>query len=858
MLIGNHAIEPPENDQSLYRQRINSLLEEAISYPLVTIIAGPGFGKTESVAAFSRKLQQQGAARIAGFAMRKEDNDLEQLRTKLVRLLSASFPESVSREQPPAGADPIAAILAVAEEIRQAPPSEKKQLFIIDRVELVSNESIPTLFRELASRLKASNVCWVILSRVKSRLELARQGSRELAEITQAQLAFSRDEVRDFWAKTGLAIAPAELDMVMEETEGWPLAVQVLNQLAQAGQPYGMRDSYARVRETFQENCFKEYSAELKALMLQLAMLPGFSLAVLKSLARGLKIPYRQARQVVEEHPFIRYNYVSHSFCLHNAYRQFLLHKESLLSQQERLRLLRIVGEALASGGQLVEAIVCFEKIGDYARILKTARQLALHQLDVKTCEQITQILCSFSADFSQKHPLVELLLAYIDLFQIKIDAADARLRSLELRLKTRTDKNSLAQLGEVYLLLATTRIMKNQDDFADYYKKAAAAFPNDAPLHDDMKHLLIINSKIYLTNSDDPREMERLKQLITSCIPYLEHFKKGAGHSFYGYYAMEAAFCTYDLATAEQLASKYTYIARENGLCFYVLHGLWIQFQIAYMSGNLQLAMKIKEHLLEYAESSTAFVCVFLRDQIEIYIDILFGDLERIPKWFISSKNVEKSRLPILIDKEGITYGYYLLKAKDYVELVYYLDWFEKTYKNSGTWLSMLRSKLLRAIAYMKLKDEKRALEELWAAYRLTEKSKIITPFIAFGKDMRTLTKLAQSSETYHFEPKWLATIHQKSSTFAKKMATMEKEHLGQPASQAPQARLSRREFDVLTALSQGLTREEIASMTNVSSGTVKAIIKQLYNKLDAVNNAAAVRIAYETGIFKLDADKH
>jgi LuxR family maltose regulon positive regulatory protein len=64
--------------------------------------------------------------------------------------------------------------------------------------------------------------------------------------------------------------------------------------------------------------------------------------------------------------------------------------------------------------------------------------------------------------------------------------------------------------------------------------------------------------------------------------------------------------------------------------------------------------------------------------------------------------------------------------------------------------------------------------------------------------------------------------------------------------------AALSRRELDVLTGLSQGLTREEIAEAGSVSINTVKSAITGIYQKLGAVNRADAVRIATEIGILK------
>jgi LuxR family maltose regulon positive regulatory protein len=64
--------------------------------------------------------------------------------------------------------------------------------------------------------------------------------------------------------------------------------------------------------------------------------------------------------------------------------------------------------------------------------------------------------------------------------------------------------------------------------------------------------------------------------------------------------------------------------------------------------------------------------------------------------------------------------------------------------------------------------------------------------------------------------------------------------------------ASLSRREKEVLTGLSQGFTRNEIAGLFSLSVNTVKSIIRSVYNKLGAVNRADAVRIATQLGLLE------
>jgi LuxR family maltose regulon positive regulatory protein len=55
---------------------------------------------------------------------------------------------------------------------------------------------------------------------------------------------------------------------------------------------------------------------------------------------------------------------------------------------------------------------------------------------------------------------------------------------------------------------------------------------------------------------------------------------------------------------------------------------------------------------------------------------------------------------------------------------------------------------------------------------------------------------------------------------------------------------------MEILTGLSQGLTREELAVASSISVNTVKSVIRSIYNKMGAINRADAVRIATAMGI--------
>ena len=64
----------------------------------------------------------------------------------------------------------------------------------------------------------------------------------------------------------------------------------------------------------------------------------------------------------------------------------------------------------------------------------------------------------------------------------------------------------------------------------------------------------------------------------------------------------------------------------------------------------------------------------------------------------------------------------------------------------------------------------------------------------------------------------------------------------------------LSPRELEILVLLGKGLAKKEIGEQLNLSYGTIATYVRRLYEKLDVQNAAAAVDMAYRSGILRRD----
>jgi LuxR family maltose regulon positive regulatory protein len=135
--------------------------------------------------------------------------------------------------------------------------------------------------------------------------------------------------------------------------------------------------------------------------------------------------------------------------------------------------------------------------------------------------------------------------------------------------------------------------------------------------------------------------------------------------------------------------------------------------------------------------------------------------------------------------------------------------------------------------------------LEQL---YRLTEQSGVTMPLAELGRSMRSLTDWALKEAPQNIGREWLLEQRRNAAGYAKKLFSAAVLFRRIPTQQV----LSRREQEVLSCLSRGLTRAEIAGALSLSINTVKSIIRSIYNKLGAVNRSNAVQAAAAAGLLE------
>ena len=218
---------PPALAVEVPRASVDRILSRASLLPLTVVTAGPGWGKTTTVASWARHAREHRSVMVAWLTLRTGDDS------------PADFWDSVLAAVRAAGAVPddhplslLSAAGGMNEEVllavfRGLDSLPKPIVVVLDDFHVISNEEVVSAVTDLVSQ--RTNVHVVLLTRVDPPLPLHRlRLAGALAEVSAKDLAFDADDVRRLAVDAeSLDLAESSLTDVLARTEGWPAGVRL-------------------------------------------------------------------------------------------------------------------------------------------------------------------------------------------------------------------------------------------------------------------------------------------------------------------------------------------------------------------------------------------------------------------------------------------------------------------------------------------------------------------------------------------------------------------------------------------------------------------------------------------------------
>lgn len=428
-----HPSLPPD---SVLRPRLSKTLKRALDHPLTLVSAPTGFGKSTLVVQSLAEI----AAPVAWLTVDEYDDNLLLFLAYLIAAIQTQSPEAcvqtqrlLDAVQPP----PLEHLFASLVNEMEAIPSPL--VVVLDDFHHLTDPAIHQFFTTLL-RVPLPNVHLVLMTQVDPPWPLARLAGRgQLLEVRATDLRFRRDEAQEFLdSVTGVALPSDKVEALVEQTEGWIVALRLaalaiasesgqgmgLNELAAADERLSPRflvhEVLARQAPFVREFLLRASILDRMCAPLCAAVMRAFDSDAANGLTgNGVEAMLRNTNLFI-----VSLDETGEWYRFHHLFRELLRHELTLQWDSESIATLnRCASDWFAENGFLEEALRYALATGDTGRaadIMESEIHLRLNREDWRSVEHWLSLL---PADLIRQRATLLLAQAWVLVIQDKAES---------------------------------------------------------------------------------------------------------------------------------------------------------------------------------------------------------------------------------------------------------------------------------------------------------------------------------------------------------------------------------------------------------------------------------------------------
>ena len=331
----------PGNFVFLERDRVDRLLEKAVQKPIVSIVAGAGYGKTNAVLSFVKKFQ----FRTAWIQCSGQENNKKNFWKNYVSAISVINRAAAGRLKQMEFPVTEAQFKKYLEVFKKEEMPNEKYILVYDDVHLIQDKEL-MLFLERTITTAFPNISSVLLSRTDLVFTSEKTLSKKpVSRITGDELRFSRDEMISFFKLLKINPGPRTASAIYHETEGWAFAVYLAG-LALKNEITGAE---SKVMQALRFNTFRYIEEEIMASLAPDLRRFLIKISLLENYNRDLLLKITGEPDLVKKtegvNSFINYDSSENLYGMHRLFREYLASRQNELDEDEK----KVVWETAAS-----------------------------------------------------------------------------------------------------------------------------------------------------------------------------------------------------------------------------------------------------------------------------------------------------------------------------------------------------------------------------------------------------------------------------------------------------------------------------------------------------------------------------
>lgn len=834
---------------ALPRPHINKMMDTGLQYPFITVLAGPGYGKTTAVLDFCRDTKHK-VIWMHLLPMHNNPDNFWDLFTYAHSFELPQLAQSLSNMDFPDSSANFGAFLRVSHEAAKSIP---KTILVLDNAENIQNERIRQFVNNLIS-VEFDKLSIILISNEKLHLHAGNEG--KCFVIGADDLRFNQSEISELFEQNCRILKPEEIIELEEYTEGWPLALHLIASHMDVHSKIERPEITCGqiIDELFEENFFSNYDETLKKLLIKLSLLQSVYLPLVQTLNQ--KNDNQRAIEELSKNLFITYDHIHKMYFFHNMYRNFLMRKQSMMGD-EITELYSNVGDWYLQNGFYRDAYECYWYIRDYDRFYDAVLLVQRKRKSRDTTNQLLNKLNQIPEEYSEANAGIDFFRAFAYLNNAQVRKAKEIFLSLTERLESSTrSPRDETLLGDSYAALTNISFYQGNLDAMKYAEKAVLLLPDGTRNRTDDTFAVGNNDTFFLPDNA-AGSFDKVMRYNHEYALIAEKLYNKSGRGFPYLFAAEGCYYVGRMDDAQEHSIKAISVANNARQYDIAANAMYLQMRIALFEGNYTKAEDAHKTLINYIDDTKSITLTELRDCANGIFYLQTRNYEKVPQWQITDKDLSMD-IPLEIGRDRLIYAVVQYIKENYDKAYTALLDLDDIFTERNLWSIRVSANILKAVCFLRTENIPKAIAALWLAYDMTWKNNIFICFSEFGQEMLTLLDAVANQDEFLFDHEWMKHVGEMSAEYSTRGSAMIKQSIAvnNAGSRQPLNKytLTGREKEVLIQIAKGLTRKEIGSILGISVHGVKKHITNIYTKLGAMSRMEVIQIAVANGFVDLE----